>query len=240
MPKKSASVIINKARIDEPIKKLENVLIDKNKPEKFCRNVVLRSKRSTRSLLEYSLLFQKSYKPTGATDKKFLDFWIIWLTILLWKMLYWKQLKSKKNKPSKAKGILKPWKNDESRTIQEGISFNDTLTNIERISFKFKQLMRKGNINGVLWLLTNNMNNHCQKEPFRGVLRKRCSENMQQIYRRIPVQKCDFNKVANNFIEIKLWHGCSPINLLHIFRTPFPKNTSEGLLLHCIKTKLFR
>ena len=27
---------------------------------------------------------------------------------------------------------------------------------------------------------------HEQKQPFRGVLRKRCSENMQQIYRRTP------------------------------------------------------
>ena len=24
----------------------------------------------------------------------------------------------------------------------------------------------------------------------------------------------------SNFIELKLWHGCSPLNLLHIFRTP--------------------
>ena len=29
-----------------------------------------------------------------------------------------------------------------------------------------------------------------------------------------------------NFIEIILWHECSPVNLLHLFRTPFPKNTS--------------
>ena len=34
-----------------------------------------------------------------------------------------------------------------------------------------------------------------------------------------------------NFIEITLRHGCSPVNLLHIFRTPFTKNTSERLLL---------
>ena len=27
-------------------------------------------------------------------------------------------------------------------------------------------------------------------------LRKRCSENMQQTYRRTPIPKCDFNKVA--------------------------------------------
>ena len=36
--------------------------------------------------------------------------------------------------------------------------------------------------------------------------------------------KCDFNKVARNVIEIALRHGCSPVNLLHIFRTPFPEH----------------
>ena len=38
-------------------------------------------------------------------------------------------------------------------------------------------------------------------------------------------------KLQSNFIEITLRHGCSPVNLLYIFRTPFPKNTSDGLLL---------
>ena len=38
-----------------------------------------------------------------------------------------------------------------------------------------------------------------QKQPPRGVLKKRCSENVQQIYRRVPMSKCDFNKFANNF-----------------------------------------
>ena len=37
-----------------------------------------------------------------------------------------------------------------------------------------------------------------------------------------------------NFIEITLRHECSPANLLQIFRTPFHKNTSGGLLLHRI------
>ena len=32
-------------------------------------------------------------------------------------------------------------------------------------------------------------------------------------------------------IEITLRHGCSPVNLLHIFRTPFHKSTSGRLLL---------
>ena len=38
----------------------------------------------------------------------------------------------------------------------------------------------------------------------------------------------------SNFIEIALRHGCSPVNLLHIFRTPFPMNRSGWLLLYLI------
>ena len=36
---------------------------------------------------------------------------------------------------------------------------------------------------------------------------------------------------TNTFIEITLRHECSPVNLLHIFRTPFLKNTCLWLLL---------
>ena len=45
--------------------------------------------------------------------------------------------------------------------------------------------------------------------------------------------KCDFNKVAKqiNFIEITIRHGCSPVKLLYIFRTLFPKIPSRQLLL---------
>ena len=38
-------------------------------------------------------------------------------------------------------------------------------------------------------------------------------------------------KLQSNFIEIVLRHGCSPVNLLHIFRTAIFKNTSVRLLL---------
>ena len=37
---------------------------------------------------------------------------------------------------------------------------------------------------------------YLQKQQPRGILNKRCSENMQQIYRRTPMPKYDFNNVA--------------------------------------------
>ena len=45
------------------------------------------------------------------------------------------------------------------------------------------------------------------------------------------MSKCDFNKVQSNVIEIILRHVCSPVNLLHIFRTFFHNDTYRGLLL---------
>ena len=57
---------------------------------------------------------------------------------------------------------------------------------------------------------------------------------MQQIYRRTLMPKCDLKKLLSSFIEIELWYGCSPIHLLHIFRTFFAKNTSGRLLLHFV------
>ena len=45
-------------------------------------------------------------------------------------------------------------------------------------------------------------------------------------------------KLLLNFIEITLRHRCSPVNLLHIFRTPFLKNTSEWLLQSLFRTLL--
>ena len=37
-------------------------------------------------------------------------------------------------------------------------------------------------------------------------------------------------KLQSNFIEITLRHGYSPVNLLHILKTPFPRNTCGWLL----------
>ena len=42
-----------------------------------------------------------------------------------------------------------------------------------------------------------------QKQPSRCVIMKRCSENKEQIYKRTPMPKCDYNKVAK--VESKLF-----------------------------------
>ena len=71
------------------------------------------------------------------------------------------------------------------------------------------------------------LNKNYQEQQSRGVLGRRCSENMLQTYRKTPITKCDFNKITK-----QLQHGCSPVNFLHIFGTSFfSKNTSGRLLL---------
>ena len=85
----------------------------------------------------------------------------------------------------------------------------------ERKEKKEKKLSFSGSLPEVFYkkvflkILQNSQENTCarQKQPFRK-----------------PMPKCDF-------IEIALRHGCSPVNLLHIFRTHFPKNTPGWLVL---------
>ena len=60
----------------------------------------------------------------------------------------------------------------------------------------------------------------------RGVLKK-CSKFTGEH----PCRSVIWIKLQSNFIEIAIRRGCFPVNLLHIFRTPFPRNTSGWLLL---------
>ena len=48
----------------------------------------------------------------------------------------------------------------------------------------------------------DNGNEHydLQKQPTRGVLRKICSENKQQIYSKRPIPKCDFNMLTSTWV----------------------------------------
>ena len=51
-----------------------------------------------------------------------------------------------------------------------------------------------------------------------------------------PCQSAILIMLQGNFIEIALRHGCSPVNLLDIFRTPFPKHSPGGLLLNIMSS----
>ena len=73
---------------------------------------------------------------------------------------------------------------------------------------------------------SENMPGIVQKQPSIGVLIKSCSGNVQQIYRKTLITKCDFNKVALQLYWNSIRHWYSPVNLLH-----FHKNTCGGLLL---------
>ena len=58
-----------------------------------------------------------------------------------------------------------------------------------------------------------------------------CCEDMQHIYRRTPMPKCDFNRFALQLYWNHTSAWVSSYNLLHIFRTSFPKITFGGLIL---------
>ena len=69
----------------------------------------------------------------------------------------------------------------------------------------------------------------------------KCSKNMQQIYRwKNPCRSVVSMKLLCNFIETTFRHGCSPVNLLHIFRTPFLKNLLDLMSLdYVFNTKIY-
>ena len=73
--------------------------------------------------------------------------------------------------------------------------------------------------------------------PGKGVLKIR-----SKFTREHPCRSAISIKLLCNLIEITLRHGCSLTNLLHIFRTTFPKNTSGLLLLYnlCLRDNYFK
>ena len=62
-------------------------------------------------------------------------------------------------------------------------------------------------------------------------LRKGFLKICSKFKKELPCRSVISIKLQSDFIEIVLRHGCSPVNLLHIFRIPFLKNTSGRLLI---------
>ena len=65
-------------------------------------------------------------------------------------------------------------------------------------------------------------------------LRKRALKTYSRVTGEWPCRLVISIKLLFNFIEITLRDGYSPVNLQQIFRAPFYKNTSGGLLLYYI------
>ena len=89
---------------------------------------------------------------------------------------------------------------------------------------------QEGKIRSTKFLL---MSYNEQKHSSRGVPRRICSENMQQVYRRTLISKCDFNKVELFGIGV-------PLKLYFIFSGyPIIRTPLEGCF--CIRyEKLLR
>ena len=84
------------------------------------------------------------------------------------------------------------------------------------------------------WFITN-----FRSSPPEVFLGKGVLKIFSKFAREHPCQSVISIKLQSNFIEITLRHWCSPVNLLHILRTPFPKNTSGGLFLYLIHSLAF-
>ena len=87
---------------------------------------------------------------------------------------------------------------------------------------------------GIISSIEDNYFFTLQKQPTRGVLKKRCSEIYSKFTGEHSCRSVISIKLLCNFIEISLRHECSPANMLHIFRTTFLRNTSGWLLLTLI------
>ena len=77
------------------------------------------------------------------------------------------------------------------------------------------------------YVITKRMDRSSSPEVFLG---KRVLKICSKFTGEHPCRSVILIKLQSNFIEITLRHGCPPVNLLHIFRTPFPENTLEGCL----------
>ena len=78
-----------------------------------------------------------------------------------------------------------------------------------------------------LWKLNKSVRNSLP-EVF---LRKGILEIYSKFLGEHPYRSAILIKLLCNFFEVTFWHGCFPVNLLHIFVAPFYKSTSGELLV---------
>ena len=81
-------------------------------------------------------------------------------------------------------------------------------------------------------LMLTNVQNTCRSSRPEVFLRKGVLKICSRFAGEHICRSAILIKLQSNFIETTLRKGCCPVNLLHIFKTPFLKNTSEWLLLY--------
>ena len=69
-----------------------------------------------------------------------------------------------------------------------------------------------------------------QKQPLKGVVRKKFSEDMQQIYSRTPKPKCDFNKVSKQLYWSRTSARVFSSKFAAYLQNTLSRNTSGWLL----------
>ena len=81
------------------------------------------------------------------------------------------------------------------------------------------------------------------EKSFRGVLRKSCSENIQQIYSRISMPECNFHKVAKRLYwnDTLAWvFSCKFAACFHIFSYEHLWKAASASVTHNISQQLIR
>ena len=109
--------------------------------------------------------------------------------------------------------------------------FNSYATVLSRIIYHWRKYSRdlliRNNYLGILdFVMTRSRSSPSEVFLGKGVLKIWSKFTGEHLYRSVISIK-----LLWNFIEIALQHECSSVNLLHIFRAPFSKNTYGWLLL---------
>ena len=76
-------------------------------------------------------------------------------------------------------------------------------------------------MNNYFWNTTVFIVKQEDEQPSRGVFSKTCSENMQQIYRRTPIPKSDFNKIALQIYWNNTWARVFPCKFAAYIQNTF-------------------
>ena len=104
---------------------------------------------------------------------------------------------------------------------------------VKILYFKLRLMYLKSYSNNTVAFFLSDIsfsNSFLQRQPPRGVPRKSVLKICSKFTGEHPCRSAISIKLQSNFIEIAFRRGSSPVNLLPIFRTPFPKSTYGWLL----------